>query len=134
MKSSLTRSALLLALVCACVSISSCQSSGSKQEQLTTLAGYANTAITLAELGGVVNAKQADLARRSGKLLLDASATEGNDAKLALISKTVVDYAEETGKLTPEQIAALREAGTVNLVPPATPLPPLSSSPPPALP
>jgi len=133
MKSIITRSVLLLALVCACLSLPSCQSSGSKQEQLTTLAGYANTALTLAELGGVVNAKQADLARRSGKLLLDASATEGNEAKLALISKVVVDYAEETGKLTPEQIAALREAGTVALVP-SSPLPPLPSSPPPALP
>lgn len=84
------------------------------------LASLANTALTVAEIGGVVNSKQAATARAGGKLLLNLQGTP-DDKKLALLSNVVVDYAEAEGKLTAEQAQALREAGTVPLTPPTGP-------------
>lgn len=84
------------------------------------LAKLANTALTVAEIGGVVNSKQAATARAGGKLLLDFQGTP-DDKKLAVLSNVAVDYAEAEGKLTPEQAQAIREAGTVPLTPPTGP-------------
>ena len=101
----------------------SCGDSTEKQrEKLTTLAGYANTALTLAQIGGVINEKQAALARQAGALILETSATTGTEAKVAVISEAVLAYVEKEKKMTPEQIDALRKAGTVNLMPPVSPL------------
>jgi len=113
-------------LLCACaasLSLTSCGDATEKQrEKLTTLAGYANTALTLAQIGGVINEKQAALARQAGALILETSATTGTEAKVAVISEAVLAYVEKEKKMTPEQIDALRKAGTVNLMPPVSPL------------
>jgi len=113
-------------LLCACavsLSLTSCGDSTEKQrEQLTKLAGYANTALTLAQVGGVINEKQAALARQAGALILETSATTGTEAKVAVISEAVLAYVEKEKKMSPEQIDALRKAGTVNLMPPVSPL------------
>ena len=112
----------LLTLLAACavaLSMTSCASKGMPKFDLNTaeLAKAANTALLAAELGGVVNTKQAEAARAGGKLLLDFQGTP-DDQKLAVLSNVAVDYAEAKGKITPEQAQALREAGTVPLVVP----------------
>ena len=109
---------ILLTLLAACAVLSSC--STTQQIDAAQLASYANTALTVAEIGGVVNAKQAATARDGGKLLLDFEGTP-DDKKLAVLSNVVVDYAEAEGKLTPEQAQAIRAAGTVPLTPQVTP-------------
>lgn len=113
----------LLTLLAACavaVSMTSCTSKEMPKFDFKAaeLAKVANTALLAAELGGVVNSKQAEAARAGGKLLLDFKATPDNE-KLVLLSNTAVDYAESKGKITPEQAQALRDAGTVPLTPPA---------------
>ena len=116
MKSIITRSAILLAVVCALL-MTSCSSTGSKADQAAELAHWANVAITAAEIGGVINPTQAALVRKGGVLVLDQIGS-GKQPDLQVISASVIDYAESAGKLTPEQAEALRKAGTVPLVPP----------------
>jgi hypothetical protein len=114
----------LLAALAVAFSMTSCTSSQKLDLDDAQLASYANIALTAAELGGVVNSKQAAVARAGGKLLLDFKAAPDNE-KLVLLSNVAVDYAVSEGKLTPEQAQALRDAGTVPLVPPAGPSNPL---------
>lgn len=107
----ITRSALILALTCASLFVTSCASTAdARRAQLAT---WANIAITAAEVGGQINPKQAALIRKGGTLLLDLSA--GKDIDIAVLSSEAVAYAVAEGKLTPEQAAALQEAGKVPL-------------------
>lgn len=76
----------------------------------------ANIALTAGVVTGYVTPAQANLVREYGTLILDA---EAGPAKVAAISAAAVAAAEATGNLSPEQVAALREAGAVPLQPPA---------------
>lgn len=114
MKTLITRSAIILAIICATI-FTSCSSTGSKADQAAELAHWANVAITAAEIGGVINPSQAALVRKGGALLIDQLGS-GKQPNIQVISAAVIDYAQATGKLTPEQVAALKAAGTVPLV------------------
>lgn len=80
------------------------------------LAGWANLALTAAEIGGAVNPKQAEAVRQVGVLVLSL---EKGDAQgnLRKVSEAAVEYAVAQGKITPEQAQKLREAGRVELAP-----------------
>lgn len=108
----------LLLLLAASLLLPACSTTQSLDS--AELAKLANTALTVAEIGGVVNSKQAATARQAGKLVLDFQSTP-DDQKLALASNIAVDYAVAQGKITPEQAHALRSAGTVPLTPPTGP-------------
>ena len=70
-----------------------------------------NIALTAAELCGAIQPAQARAIRSAGKLVLNAQS--GQDVKLEDISQQVIDYAVETGKLTPAEAEALHKAGEV---------------------
>lgn len=84
--------------------------------QKADLAGWANLALTAAEIGGAVNPKQAEAVRQVGVLVLSL---EKGDAQgnLRKVSEAAVEYAVQAGKITPEQAQKLREAGRVELAP-----------------
>lgn len=85
-------------------------------ERAQRLAGYANVALTAAEIGGAVNPKQAEAIRGGGALLLSLKAGD-TDGNLQKLSETAVAYAVASGKLTVEQALELKKAGTVPLTP-----------------
>jgi hypothetical protein len=101
----------LLTIFAVCAVLTSCTMNAGDTARLVT---YANTALTVAEIGGVVTPKQAAAVRTANKLILDFQAAT-SDQRLIAVSNTIIDYAVAEGKLTEEQAAALRVAGTVPL-------------------
>lgn len=83
-------------------------------EQLTE---SANRALVVAEAFGAVKPAEAAAIRRGGKLLLDLDTAGTQDAKLAVLSDAVVDFAQESGALSPAEVDALRTAKVVELSP-----------------
>lgn len=84
------------------------------------LAESANRALLVAEAFGKVKPAEAAAIRKGGKLLLDLDTADTQDAKLAILSDAVVDYAQETGAISDAEADAMRQAKIVEL-PPAVP-------------
>lgn len=121
----ITRSVLLLALVCACLSLASC--TGTQAEKEAQLSKYANIALNAGEVFGAVNPKQAELIRKHGSLVTNA--LTGGGIKLEDVSNAAVEIAVAKGKLTQAQADQLKAAGEVPLSP-ANPLLPAPDAPP----
>lgn len=90
-----------------------------------SLAASANRALIVAEAFGAVKPVEAAAIRKGGKLLLDLDTADTKEAKIAVLSDAVVDFAEERGALSPAEVDALRTAKVVELgtnqpVPPAS--------------
>lgn len=87
-------------------------------EQLTE---SANRALVVAEAFGAVKPAEAAAIRKGGKLLLDLDTADTKEAKIAVLSDAVVDFAQERGALSDTEADALRQAKVVDLPPaPAT--------------
>ncbi len=118
----------LLPLLTVTASLVACKSTGpfplAAPPDTATLSSWANTALTVAELGGAVNEKQAQAARQVGVFV-----TTGDAKSLELAA---LDYAVAKGKLTKEQAEAVKEAKVVPLNVPESspPLNPLLPPPP----
>lgn len=82
-----------------------------------SLAASANRALVVAESFGAVKPQEAAAIRKGGKLLIDLDTAGTQDAKLAVLSDAVVDFAQERGALSDTEADALRQAKVVDLPP-----------------
>ena len=101
---------MFIAVLIGSATLTSCAS----KDQLTE---SANRALIVAEAFGAVKPTEAAALRKGGKLLLDLDTADTKDAKIAVLSDAVVDFAEERGALSPAEVDALRTAKVVDLGP-----------------
>jgi hypothetical protein len=80
-----------------------------------SLAASASRALIVAEAFGAVKPAEAAAIRKGGKLLLDLDTAGTQDAKLAVLSDAVVDFAEERGAISDTEADAMRQANVVEL-------------------
>lgn len=81
-------------------------------EQLTE---SANRALVVAEAFGAVKPQEAAAIRKGGKLLIDLDTADTKEAKIAVLSDAVVDFAQERGAISDTEADAMRQAKVVEL-------------------
>jgi len=91
------------------------------KDQRQQLAATANRALVVAEAFGAVKPVEAAAIRKGGKLLIDLDAAGTKEAKIAVLSDAVVDFAQERGAISDVEADQLRAAKVVDLPPAVSP-------------
>lgn len=107
----LTSIVALVGLIGLMLSAVGCASKDQRQQ----LAATANRALVVAEAFGAVKPVEAAAIRKGGKLLIDLDTAGTQEAKIAVLSDAVVDFAQERGAISDAEADQLRAAKVVDL-------------------